>query len=548
MSDKKEEIKRKLNTQKQLIYSKFLPYFVLPALIGVFTGAFIFLFKVVTSYIMHLSASIYAFVREEPIYLPLLILGVAAIGTASALILKYAKECRGGGIPTAIASIRGLIPLKWIQGVFVLFTSSCMTYLAGVPLGNEGPSVQMGCAIGKGSSELLGKKKRAYERYIMTGGACSGFAVATGAPISGILFALEETHRKFSPVLFIVAAVSVLSGTVTQEFLSVCFSVDTTFFDLTIKEILPNRNLWIAGVIGAVCGFSAIAFTNLYKFVKKLEKNALKKLPRVYKIIAIFILTAIIGFVCEDFIGSGHSVIEKIFYGEMIWYIILIAFLVRAVVMIFANSEGVSGGIFIPTLAFGAMIAALISKAFIAIGWFDEKYFAILVVVGMVSFLSASSRTPITALTFAAEALCVASNILPVVVGVVVSYLIVEISGKIAYTDTVIESRAEAAHRDKLPIIIDTHISVKHGAFAVGMEIRDLLLPPTCAVLSVDSEKSDAPKHHGALHEGDVLHIHYQTYNVKDTMQILTQIFGPQEQDEAMKIHFGSDLHIVPLE
>lgn len=548
MIDQSNKNSSQLKKHKKFIYGKLLPYIILPGIVGVFTGIFIFLFKVAANYLMHASKSIYSFVRANPTYLPLLILGVTTIGVVSAFILKYAKECRGGGIPTAIASIRGLIPIKWIQGIFVLFTTALMTFFAGVPLGNEGPSVQMGTAIGKGSCEVLGKKKRAYERYIMSGGACAGFAVATGAPISGVLFALEETHRKFSPVLFIVAAVAVLSGTITQEFLSACFSIDTTFFDLTITEILPARNLWIPIIIGAICGFSAVLFTFLYKIVQKLNKTVLVKLTRFKKIIIIFASASILGFLCEDFIGTGHSLIEKIFDGEVFWYVIILAFIVRAISMIFASSEGVSGGIFVPTLTFGAMIAALVSKCCIAIGAFDEKYFAIMVVVGMVSFLSASSRTPITALTFAAEALCVSANILPVVIGVVVSYIIVELSGKVAYTDTVIESRAEAAHRGKTPIIIDSHITVKPEAFAVGMEIRDLLLPPTCAVLSVDSTKSDAPKHTGALHEGDVLHVHYQTFDPEDTMQILSQIFGEQETDESTKVHFGSAAHIVPLE
>ena len=65
--------------------------------VGVLSGVLIFLFKLASSAVMHLSEQIYGFVRQNPVYLPALILGVAAIGVVSALILKYAKECRGGG-------------------------------------------------------------------------------------------------------------------------------------------------------------------------------------------------------------------------------------------------------------------------------------------------------------------------------------------------------------------------------------------------------------------------------------------------------------------
>ena len=72
---------------------------------------------------------------------------------------------------------------------------SLLSFLMGVPLGNEGPSVQIGTAVGRGTTRIALRKRFAWDRYSMTGGACAGFAVATGAPISGILFAVEEAHH-----------------------------------------------------------------------------------------------------------------------------------------------------------------------------------------------------------------------------------------------------------------------------------------------------------------------------------------------------------------
>ena len=531
------------------IRSKLIPYVVFPMIVGIFSGVLIFLFKLASSAIMHRSEQIYAYVRQNPQYLPLLILGVAALGALSALILKSAKECRGGGIPTAVASIRGLIPMKWVQGIFVLFGSSLLTYLSGVPLGNEGPSVQMGAAVGQGSSKLSGKSKLAWERYLMTGGACSGFAIATGAPLSGILFALEEAHRCFSITLFTVASISVLAGTVTHRYLSFFFNVDTTFFDLEISQVLPMRYLWAAIIIGAVCGVCSLMLTRFYKLVQKVSKMTNPKRGFIARFVIIFAVTAVLGFFSANFVGSGHSLIEAILHGKTIWYVILLAFFVRAVLMVCANCEGVSGGIFVPTLAFGAMIASLVADGLIAIGLVDGQYFTILIVVGMASFLAASSRTPITAVVFAAEALCVAANIIPVVFGVVVAYLIVEISGRVSFADTVIERRAQASRQGKTPIIVDSYMTVQKGCFADGMEIREILWPPSCAVLSVD--RQNAPiQHHNAqeICQGDVLHLHYQTFDPEHTAQMLTAILGEQPQAPKEYSHVGSDKHLVPMD
>ena len=265
-------------------------------LVGILTGALIFIFKLSASAVMKYSGVIYSFVRENPIYLPLLIIGAALVGGMSALILKFAKECRGGGIPTAVASIRGLIPLKWIQGVFVLFFSALLTYFVGVPLGNEGPSVQMGAAIGEGSSRISRKNKLAFKRYLMTGGASAGFAIATGAPLAGIMFALEEAHRRFSVALLMVASVAVISGAVTHRYLCFFFGIDTTFFDLSISETLPAKYLWAAIIIGAACGICSLLFTRLYRLVNKLSKRKGAKLPFAVKIVIIFAVTAVFGF------------------------------------------------------------------------------------------------------------------------------------------------------------------------------------------------------------------------------------------------------------
>lgn len=541
-------IKKKKDRKGDSVGNRLQAYLLFPTVVGVLTGILIFLFKIASSYVIEGSKSLYGLVRANPVYLPLLVLGVAIVGGLSAILLHRAKECRGGGIPTAVASIRGLVPMKWVQGIFAVFSSALLTYLSGVPLGNEGPSVQMGAAVGKGSSELVGKKNRAWERYNMTGGACAGFAIATGSPLTGMIFALEEAHRRFSPTIFLLSSVAVLTGTLTQEILSAIFRVDTTFFDLTIGEILPYKYLWVAALVGIGCGLCALLFTRVYLWVRVSKISLFGRIPFALKIVLIFSATALLGFFCEDFIGSGHALIEKILERHALWYILLLALVVRALLMIFANNEGVTGGLFVPTLTFGAIISAVLSELLIAAGAIDDRYYTILIAVGMASFLAASSRTPLTALVFAAEALCAVSNLLPVAVGVVLAYLTVELSGRKSFTDTVLETRAEDIHRGKTPIIVDCHMTVQPNAFARGKELRDILWPPTCVVLSV--EKSKIHPSHGTtkIDEGDVLHLHYQTYNPEDTITLLTHILGEQPKDKEAKIHEGSDEHVVPID
>ena len=521
------------------------PCFVFSAVAGTVTGALVFLFKILSSAVIGASTAVYGYFRENIALIPVLLVGAALIGFFSWLILRWASECRGGGIPTAVAALRGLIPFKWLKSAFIMPLSALLTFFCGVPLGNEGPCVQMGTAIGKGTVQILGRKKIAWKRYIMTGGACAGFASATGAPITGILFAIEEAHRRFSPLLFMVASISVVASQVTMELLCALSGTDSRMFpELIIAEELPLKFLWAALTVGLAAGICAIFFTKAYVKISKLVSEKLSALPLILKIIAVFLMTAVLGTISSDFIGSGHSLMESLIEGHGVWYFIIICFFVRAALLMFANNTGVTGGLFVPTLAFGAMIGALCGKAMLALGIIEARFYPLLVVIGMVSFLAASSRTPIAALVFAVEALCGLSNILPVGIGVTIAFLVIETAGVECFNDTVIETKVDKQNAGKTAQIFDMRLTVSADTFVVGKEIRDILWPSTCVVLSVDKNQ-DAPLQSG-IGVGDVLHVHYRSYYPDHTYGELEALVGAQDGKITANVHMAGENHQVP--
>lgn len=532
---------------KHLTYIKniLLPCLVFSTITGILTGALIFAFRLSASAIIDLSARLYSAVRGDLSLAPWLILGAALLGLISALLLKFAPACRGGGIPTSIALLRGLTDFHWVKSIFALFTSAMLTYLVGVPLGNEGPSVQMGTAVGRGAISLLAKDHRAWDRYIMTGGACAGFAAATGAPLSGIFFAFEEAHRRFSPMIFMVAAMSVIASYTTMGILCELLSVSPSAFHFTVDLTLPMKYLWAALVVGVVCGVIAVLFTALYRTTRRVINEKLSRLPFTLKLVIIFVAVALIGLVSDACIGSGHDLIERLAHGHMTWYLLILYLCVRAVLLVISNITGVTGGLFIPTLTFGAIIGALCAHLMSLAGLLPDQYHLIMVIIGMTAFLGASSRTPITAITFGIEALCGFSNILPVMIGVTISYLVIETVGLESFTETVIEGKVEAAQRGKQAQIVDTHLTVMQDTFAIGKELRDILWPPTCVVLSVQ-KNANTPHGEGGLGVGDMLHVHYRTYDAAQTTRALEAIVGNQTGDAHQSIHTGDENHQVP--
>ena len=520
-----------------------LPGLVLSGAAGFFTGILIFIFKFTANWVFKLSDKLYALARAYPMGLLWLTLGAAAIGLIAELILHFFPVLRGGGIPTAISVLRGITPIKWAANVFLLFASALLTFLCGIPLGNEGPSVQMGTAIGKGTVQAFAKKHSAWERYIMTGGACAGFAAATAAPLSGILFAFEEAHRRFSPMIFITSACSVVTGTAISY--KLCRLTDTKFhlFELANTEAMPLRFAWVALIIGITCGLAAAVFTKLYRAVGQLIATKLRRIPFFVKTTCIFVSVAIIGYFLPFALGTGHHLAEELLEGHGVWYVLIFAFVIRALLLFFANNSGITGGLFVPTLAFGAIIGALCAIPLSKLGLLPPEYFGIAIAVGMTSFMSASARTPLMSIAFAIEALSGLSNAIPVILGATIAYITVESLGITAFTDTVVEKKAERAHRGKTATVVETEMTVKEASFAVGKEIHDILWPPYCSVLSVHREgvKHISP----ALAENDVLRLHYLTYDNEITSVQLKAILGNQDI-KTIEAHIQDSSDSVP--
>lgn len=522
-----------------------IPCLLFSVISGILTGILIFFFKISASKIIELSTLLYSFVRNQPQYLPFMIAGASLLGVCSALCLRFAPNCRGGGIPTSIAILRGLIEFKWSKSIFMLFGSAMMTYLCGVPLGNEGPSVQMGTAVGRGTVRIFAKKHQAWDRYIMTGGACAGFAAATGAPLTGIFFAIEEAHRRLTPMIFMVASMTVAAGTITMEILCRVAEIPSSMFSFEITEALPLGELWIALIIGAICGICAILFTRVYRIFGSFMKSKLQSIPFVLQMVAVFAIVSVIGFLSAECIGSGHSLIDSIIEGHFIWYFLILFLLVRAFLLIGANHIGVSGGLFIPTLTFGAIIGGLCSSALVSMGLLDPTHHMVIVVIGMTAFLSASSRTPITAVLFAVEALCGLTNILPIILGATFSYLIIETFGEPSFSESVVESKVEKAHEGKAASLVDAYLVVQKDSFVVGKEIRDILWPPTCVILSIDKKKTAA---HGAvgISAGDRLHVQYKTFDTARTSALLEALVGAQNEEGKIRIHKDQKHRLIP--
>ena len=509
-----------------------LPAFVFGSVTGFVTSVVITLYKFLAKHVIAFSERCYVFMRGHLYAVVIAFVIVALAAILFAVIYKRQPNIKGGGIPTSIGVLRGVINFKWKSSLIGTFFSSLAVFLIGVPLGNEGPSVQIGTSIGKGSVHFGVKKNRAWSRYTMTGGACAGFSVATGASVSGIMFAIEEAHQRISPMIFIVSSTAVAVSRITSELISPIFGVSVTLFPkLTLIEAKMS-DMWIPVVVGILLGLFAVLFLRYYSLIADTLSDSIDSVPHSIKLFGVFALTLIAGLFSYTFISTGHHLIIELLDGHIAFYMLVLILLVRPTLTLLANSNSLTGGIFLPIMAIGAVFSSIIAKLLVYFG-IGTEYYTLILVFGITACISAMMKMPLTAIVFAIEALSCYGNLLGVVTVSVIAFIITEIFEVKSVNDSVLENRLEKINLGKEAKVVDTFVTVKPKTFAIGKQVRDIFWPANLFVLSVKHDESHGAEVDGhggkAISEGDILHVRFSTYDEPRTLEELFSIVGEQE-------------------
>lgn len=465
--------------------------------------------------------------------------GLAVLAYLLAIILKWAPSSNGGGIPTAMGILRGIVTFKWLRTLIGVIVASIITFFAGLPLCNDGPSVLIGTSLGKGVNRLLGGKRgAAWDRYLMTGCASAGFAAATMSPLTAVFIALEEIHKKFSPMLLMVIFTCVLTSTAVTGLLGDIFNIDTAFFHFGELPTLELSNLWLPIVVGCVVSGFAMISLLLARTINHLFINKFKRIHHSIQLIAVFIICGAAGLVARDFIGGGHELIVHINARNILPLMLIVLFLLKFLLVPLTNVSGATGGLFIPTLALGALIGALMAELFIVCGM-EEKYYKVIVVLSISAFMSAASRVPLSSIILALEAMNGMSNLLFVAISVSVSFILIELTKIPTINDIVLETTIKISTHDKTPKTAEMFFEIKSNAFVVGKAVRDVLWPANTMVLSVTrAEHVETENGERLIKDGekelrakDILKIRYQTYDEETTISSLVALLGEQNED-----------------
>ncbi len=511
-----------------------VPVFVYGAFTGLLVGTVVYFFKWVAEWLTEKSGEIYRYAQTHWYIAVAVVAGAAVLALVAWLLQKWAPETSGGGIPRAEGVLRGLLTFRWLRTGIAVIVNSWISFFTGLPLGSEGPSVLLGTAVGGGTCKLP-LSHNSWDRYIMTGGACAGFAVATSAPVTGILFALEETHKRFTPMIFLMALSSVLFGVTASNLWTLALGEHSLpLFNVALAGNFAMKDIWIPLLLGVAIGGLAIGYNHLVFWIGKFYDTKLKRVPQWARLLIVFVLTAVIGLLAfgdfngtDALFGGGSLIVRLSDSANFTWKIVFVLLVIRFSMIAFSTGSGATGGVFIPMLSIGALLGALLGNAFLAMGM-DETLFPTVVMLSMSAFMGATTRAPLTALVFMVESTWSFSNLFYVAVTVFISYFLCEIFKVEPLYDVLLERMVDKQNGEKEPVIVKMLYTVQQGAFAVGKAVRDVLWPANTKVSEISAGEVTRMDDDGErkMHAGDTLTVITQTFDEDATRRELEEILG----------------------
>ena len=320
-----------------------------------------------------------------------------ATGLAAWLVRRYAPLASGSGIPHVECVLSGALPPVPFWLFPVKFVGGVLAIGAGLALGREGPSVQMGASI----AHLMAKFFRRNWpdcRVLIAAGAGSGLATAFNAPIAGSVFVLEELLRRFD-VRTTIATFGASAGAIWISRLMLGSAPD---FDVDIAQYSGFASLPVYLVLGLIAGLLGIVYNRSLLFAMATVDRFRRYPAEVYAAL-VGGLVGILAWFQPGLIGGGDRLTQSALQGTDAVGVLTLVFLLRFVLSTVSYSSRTPGGLFAPMMVLGTQSGLIFGV--LCARWFPDLVpqpitFAL---VGMAAFFAGVVRAPVTGIILVTE-------------------------------------------------------------------------------------------------------------------------------------------------
>ncbi len=389
-------------------------FLVLSIFIGVISGLLVVSFNIAIEWIKILTLGSAPHPGQyRLIFVP------ALGGILVAILVYFFPQTRGSGVNQTKAALyvyNGYISFKTVIGKFII---SSIAIGSGHSLGPEDPSLQIGAGVASIIARKFGMSRQKL-RVFAPIGAAAGLAAAFNAPISAILFVIEEVIGQWSAAVLGSIVLAAISSVVVER----RFHGAAPIFSIPTVTFRNTRELIAYAVLGVVGGLFAVAFSRAIGYLRP----RLRSLPRASQWCQPAVAGVLVGLIgyfgFVQVMGRGYGAIDQAMHGVFAWKFLLALAVLKLVATTLSYSSGTPGGMFAPTLFIGAMLGA-------GVGSFEKFFFPHLTgtvgsyaLVGMGVLFAGFLRVPLTSVFMVLELGGNYGIIVPVILANTIAYLI----------------------------------------------------------------------------------------------------------------------------
>ena len=381
-------------------------------LIGALVGAIVVAFILITE---RFGARLYPIGDAAWRRLLVPVTGSLAMGY---LLFRYFPDARGSGVPQTKAALFAREGHITFGTVFGKFFCTSATLASGIPLGREGPAVQVGAGIASVLGRKLGLRPEKVKALLPVG-AAAAIAAAFNTPLATVLFALEEVVGDLhAPVLGSVVLASATSWGVLRLLLG-----NDPLFQVPQYQILNPLELALYAILGVAGGLVSVVFT---KILLSMRERFLR-LPRKtvwFQPLAGGLTVGMMGWFVPQVLGVGYKHVGEVLNGRMAIRLMVLLMILKLIAVTTSYASGNAGGIFGPSLFIGAMLGGIVGN--VAHGLLPTYVAAPggYALVGMGTAFAGIVRAPMTSVVMIFEITRDYSIIVPLMISNLVSFFI----------------------------------------------------------------------------------------------------------------------------
>lgn len=477
-------------------------YIVLKSMIvGLIAGAVSVFYRVILGYAEHGSIHMYEWLSDNLVFLPAVVIGFFCIAVMISFMLKRDPMISGSGIPQVEGILKGYFTKRqsWLSTLVLKFCGGALGIAAGLSLGREGPSIQLGASVGEGVAGRL-SKSRFEKKILMASGASAGLAAAFNAPLAGVMFALEEVFKYFTPFILL----SMMSAAVASDFISkYIFGLEPIFRFVVVKPIpLPDYGYVIGlgillGVLGAFYNSSLIWCKKQYEKIK----------TGWIRIMIPLVLAVILGLFMPQVLGGGHQMLPLLEQNVLL-RVLIVSLIVKFLFSMISFGSGTPGGIFFPLIIMGAGIGAAYAQVVTTYLGLEKDVFNNFIILAMAGYFTAIVRAPITGIILVTEMTNSLTHLLSLTVVSVIAFVTADLLKSTpvyeALLDAMIDGEEENAKESGQKIVFE--MVVRHNSLLENKHIRDISLTDGALIVEVRrGERNMIARGATKILSGDVL-------------------------------------------